>query len=66
MEKQDIQKIYRAYRRKLKDTPLSFTRYLYDKIDCNDRLIGIKGARGMGKTTRIVYPNERIDNPLRY
>lgn len=54
MEEQDIQKIYRAYRRKLKDTPLSFTRYLYEKIDWNDRLIGIKGARGVGKTTLIL------------
>lgn len=54
MEEQDVEKIYRAYRRKLKDTPLSFTRYLYEKIDWNDRLIGIKGARGVGKTTLIL------------
>lgn len=42
MEEQDVEKLYRAYRRKLKDTPLSFTRYLYEKIDWNDRLIGIE------------------------
>lgn len=54
MEEQDVEKIYSAYRRKLKDTPLSFTRYLYEKIDWNDKLIGIKGARGVGKTTLIL------------
>lgn len=42
MEEQDVEKLYRVYRRKLKDTPLSFTRYLYEKIDWNDRLIGIE------------------------
>lgn len=54
MEEQDIERIYRAYRRKLKDTPLSFTRYLYEKINWNDKLIGIKGARGVGKTTLML------------
>ena len=54
MEVQDIERIYRAYRRKLKDTPLSFTRYLYKKINWNDKLIGIKGARGVGKTTLML------------
>ena len=54
MEEQDIERIYRAYRRKLKDTPLSFTRYLYKEINWNDKLIGIKGARGVGKTTLML------------
>ncbi|MBN2746341.1 MAG: ATP-binding protein [Bacteroidales bacterium] len=31
-----------------------FTRYLYTRIDWNKRLIGIKGARGTGKTTLIL------------
>lgn len=54
MEEIDIEKIYRGYRRKLKETPLSFTRFLYEKINWNDRLIGIKGARGVGKTTLML------------
>jgi len=29
----------------------SFYRSLYEKIDFNTRIIGIKGARGSGKTT---------------
>lgn len=34
--------------------PLNFKRYLYDKIKWNNRLIGIKGARGTGKTTLLL------------
>lgn len=40
--------------RKVQDTDASFKRYLYDKIDWNDRLIFIKGARGSGKTTLLL------------
>ena len=36
------------------DTDTSFLRYLHDKIDWSDRLIGIKGARGIGKTTLLL------------
>lgn len=54
MEERKIEKVYRSYRRRLKDTPLSFTRFLYEKINWNDRLIGIKGARGVGKTTLML------------
>ena len=39
---------------KLKNLKTKFKRYLYSKIDWNDRLIIIKGARGVGKTTLIL------------
>lgn len=48
MEEIDVEKIYRSYRRRLQETPLSFTRFLYERINWNDKLIGIKGARGVG------------------
>jgi len=35
----------------LTNTPLHFKRFLFNKIKWNNRLIGIKGARGTGKTT---------------
>jgi len=35
----------------LSNTSLDFKRFLYDEIKWNNRLIGIKGARGTGKTT---------------
>ncbi|WP_075559547.1 ATP-binding protein [Parabacteroides timonensis] len=59
MEEKDIEKIYRGYRRKLKETPMSFTRFLYEKINWNDKLIGIKGARGVGKTTLMLQHIKR-------
>lgn len=59
MEERDVEKIYRSYRRKLKDTPLLFTRFLYERINWNDRLIGIKGARGVGKTTLMLQHIKR-------
>ncbi len=39
---------------KVKNVTTTFKRYLYYKIDWNDRLIIIKGARGAGKTTLIL------------
>lgn len=38
----------------LSDTPVGFHRYVYDKIDWSDRLIGLKGPRGVGKTTLLL------------
>ena len=35
------------------NTKIDFKRYLYEKIDWGERLIGIKGARGTGKTTLV-------------
>ena len=34
--------------------PLKFKRYLYKQINWNVRMIGIKGARGVGKTTLLM------------
>ena len=39
---------------KLNRTSLVFSRYLLDDIEWADRLIGIKGARGVGKTTLML------------
>lgn len=35
-------------------TDLNFTRYLFAQLPWQDRLIGIKGARGVGKTTLLL------------
>lgn len=40
--------------RQISFTKLDFKRYLYTEIDWNNRLIGIKGARGTGKTTLLL------------
>jgi predicted AAA+ superfamily ATPase len=46
--------IYQKSLQKVQRTELSFTRYLIEKIDWQDRLIIIKGARGVGKTTLLL------------
>jgi predicted AAA+ superfamily ATPase len=43
----------RSYQR-LKNTPTRFIRSLMDEINWDTRLIGIKGARGVGKTTLLL------------
>lgn len=41
--------------------PTLYRRYLMDKIDWSDRLIGIKGTRGVGKTTLLLqYAKENF------
>ena len=38
---------------KLSQLQPDYHRFLHDRIDFNERLIGVKGARGSGKTTRF-------------
>jgi uncharacterized protein len=40
--------------KKIKDTQSNFIRFLMDKVDWENRLVGISGARGAGKTTLIL------------
>jgi len=43
-------------------TPLDFKRYLYSEIAWADRMIGIVGPRGVGKTTMLLqYIKENLD-----
>ncbi|WGS64708.1 ATP-binding protein [Marinitoga aeolica] len=41
-------------RNKIKNNKITTKRYLYEKIDIDNRLIGILGARGTGKTTLML------------
>ena len=54
MTDEDIERIYRISAAKIADTLLSLKRYAYDEIDWNSRLIGLRGARGVGKTTLLL------------
>ncbi len=49
-----MEKLFIKHRKKIAITPLNFSRDLMKQIQWNDRLIGIKGARGVGKTTFIL------------
>ena len=63
MELSDIKPLINTYHRKIMTTSLTFKRYLYSKINWNVRLLGIRGARGVGKTTLILqYIKENFNN----
>lgn len=51
---EDVDAIYRQSRRRINGVTTDFHRYLYEKINWNDTLICIKGARGVGKTTLML------------
>jgi len=46
--------LYEKSDRRLRNTLLDFKRYLHPRIDDTERLIGLTGARGMGKTTILL------------
>lgn len=54
-----MERIFKAYGRLLADTDLRFTRYLYEKINWDNRLIVIKGGKGVGKTTMLLQHIKR-------
>ncbi len=54
MDYSDIQPLLDIYHFKLAETDLRFKRYLYDSINWNVRMVGVRGARGVGKTTMLL------------
>lgn len=55
--------LYHKFETLLQSTTTEFKRYLYDKVSWNSRMIGIIGARGVGKTTMILqYIKENLDS----
>lgn len=54
MDYTDIQPLLNTFHRKLAATDLRFKRYLHGQINWDARLLGIKGARGVGKTTMLL------------
>lgn len=49
-----MEELYEDFNRLIEATKTEFERYLYSEIDWEDRLIGIVGPRGTGKTTLIL------------
>ena len=54
METIELQPLFDNYHRKIAKIDLRFKRYLYSRINWGVRMIGIKGARGVGKTTMLL------------
>ena len=46
-----MERLYEYMNRQLKSVNDEFHRYMYDKINWNNRMIGLVGPRGVGKTT---------------
>ena len=57
-----MEAFFRTHRYLVEHTNAPVRRMLMDEIDWNDRLIGIKGTRGVGKTTFLLqYAKEKFD-----
>ena len=49
-----MKQLFSAFYRKLEEMDMRFERYLKKRIDWNNRMIAITGARGTGKTTLLL------------
>jgi len=57
--------LYQKFETLLQNTTTDFKRYLYDNISWNSRMVGIIGARGVGKTTMILqHIKEKLDSKI--
>ena len=54
MTDEDMERLYRISAEKIAESSLAIKRFCYDDIIWSDRLIGLKGARGVGKTTLLL------------
>ena len=55
--------LYQKFETLLQSTTTDFKRYLYDKVSWESRMVGIIGARGVGKTTMILqHIKENLDS----
>lgn len=50
----NMERLIRFSTLRVRQTDTSFVRYLYHQVDWKERLIGILGARGTGKTTMLL------------
>jgi len=51
------------YHKLLSETSTDFVRYIHDKIGWNNQMVGLVGARGVGKTTLILQHIKQHLNP---
>lgn len=62
-----MERLYETMHRLLENTTSNFLRYAYSDIDWNNRMLGLVGPRGVGKTTLFLQHlkcQEDIDNCL--
>ena len=57
-----MENLIQTYRMRLDMTPTAFVRSLHDSINWKNRLIGILGQKGVGKSTMILQHIKLFDN----
>ena len=63
MEESRREKIFKMSAELVADIAVDFKRYLYSEVDWDCRLVCIKGARGVGKTTMLLQRIAEMPNP---
>jgi predicted AAA+ superfamily ATPase len=57
-----MRNLYQKFETLLQNTSIDFKRYLFDEVSWSSRMVGIIGARGVGKKTLILqFIKERLD-----
>ncbi len=59
-----IDTLRNTFLHQLQNTPLQFRRYMHERLDMEEKLIGIIGSRGVGKTTFILQYLKMLDLPF--
>ena len=58
-----MDKLFEQFLRLLKETDTNFFRYIYAEINWKNRMIGLTGPRGVGKTTLVLQHIKKKLNP---
>ncbi len=58
-----MEKLFEYFHKLLRETDVDFKRYIYSKINWNNRMIGLTGPRGVGKTTLVLQQIKEKLNP---
>lgn len=58
-----MEKLFEYFHKLLRETDVNFKRYIYSKINWNNRMIGLTGPRGVGKTTLVLQQIKENLNP---
>ena len=57
-----MDKLQQSFDAMLRSIPTTFHRYMFDRINWNNRLLGLVGPRGVGKTTLMLqYAKEKLN-----
>jgi len=58
-----MDKLFEQFKKLIKKTDSSFFRYIYAEINWKNRMIGLTGPRGVGKTTLVLQHIKKYLNP---